>query len=457
MEDDEDTMTRITETQKESLYDSGDQQKQQQQQVDIYIQQVLQHKDVKHLTLIQIIPHKDGDLHETGPHRMDSDAPHTATTLSLVGVQIRRLTISVSYHHHEDPWVHLRTAMDGNNNNNDNHANDNIPPPPHVVLIDAETTQQVTTASPTHLLNLLEIFTDSQRMVETSDSNNNNDHHEDDTFLTVVFENKGSRVRTTYNRHFIGKVLVHAKQEENDESWELMTDYTLRLPPPPALTQSQRHHFHHLDPQQEQLLRQQQLHNYVILFADDRAQAHWHVNEAVWNRRIRTGIRIDETRKGGDYDNDDVVDWMVVDSALLLPLMYPTKQSEVEFCRSFSPTRRECQPGGGTGIDLTKSTIPISDLEVQKSQQGNFAGRGLYTKVDILPNTLIGADQPMVVLEWPSTEILNDFRRGEETNSIYERLVDSLYSYIDGYGVVHEWQVRCVEDPNDMLDVIALG
>jgi hypothetical protein len=452
MEDNEDTRSWITETQKESLYDSGDPQ-QQPLQVDIYIQQVLQHKDVTHLTLIQIVPHKDGDLNETGPNRIDNEAPHTATTLSLVGVQIRRLTISVSYHQHEDPWVHLRMAMEGNIN--DNHANDNIPPPPHLVLIDAETTQQVTTASPTHLLNLLEIFTDSQRMGETSsDNNNNNDHHEEDTFLTVVFENKGSRFRTTHNRHFIGKVLVHAKQEENDESWELMTDYTLRLPPPPALTpESQRQHHHYHDPQQEQRLRQQQLRNYVLLFADDRAQAHWHVNEAVWNRRIRTGIRIDETRKGGDNDDDDVVDWMVVDSALLLPLMYPTKQSEVEFCRSFSPSRRECQPGGGTGIDLTKSTIPISDLEVQKSQQGSYAGRGLYTKVDILPNTLIGADQPMVVLEWPSTEILNDFRRGEETNSIYERLVDSLYSYIDGYGVVHEWQVRCV----DMLDVVALG
>ena len=181
----------------------------------------------------------------------------------------------------------------------------------------------------------------------------------------------------------------------------------------------------------------------MILFSDFRTQAHWHVNEAVWNRRIHMRLQIDEPWKG--VDDEDLLDGTVIDSTLLLPLMYPTKQSEIEFCRSFSPTWPGCHPGGGTGIDLTKSAIPMSQLAVQKSKQGSHAGRGLYTKIDILPNTLIGADQPMVFLEWLSTDILNAFQQRAQMNSIYERLVDSLHSYIDGYGVVHEWQVRCVD------------
>jgi hypothetical protein len=367
-------------------------------QAEIYIQQATKHNLVRYLTLIQIV---NGD--DDPP---SSPLLHIEDSLSVrFGVQIHRRTISTSFVGQVDHWL--------------GKAVDNVPPV-HLVLINARISQDLS-ASARYLSSLSETFKSTGHQNENQDDDDDDD--DDETYLTVVLELSGGNTRTAQQRHFIAKVL-DTQHEENDV-WEIMRDYTLRLPTPKTMSSTQ--------------LQYRQLRNYVILFGDSETQAHWHFNEAEWNRHLHVRLRMDEKWNDDDFDE---LDNMVLDSALLLPLEYAAKQSEIDFCQSFALEWDECHPGGGTGVDLNKSNVRASQLVVQKSQQGNYAGRGLFTTIDILPNALIGADQSLVYLQWPSTKILTDFEGQRTTNALYEKLVDPLYSYFDGYGVIYEWQVR---------------
>jgi hypothetical protein len=105
------------------------------------------------------------------------------------------------------------------------------------------------------------------------------------------------------------------------------------------------------------------------------------------------------------------------DSATMLSLKYPSKHSAIRFCQ---------QPGdylednlvqdvcghleGGHGYDPFIDNVPIDDLFVGKSQAGEHAGRGVFTKVDIPSNTYVGLETSVhsILFEWTTTDLHNE-------------------------------------------------
>lgn len=184
-------------------------------------------------------------------------------------------------------------------------------------------------------------------------------------------------------------------------NWDSMSDVTIRLPlPPPS---------------------RKQLRNYLVVYQDSHSEAFWHRNEAEWNRKLLDTLV--DTRES-----------FVLDSTLMSKFEYPSKHSEVEFCRRHFE-HNLCQ-SGGSGFDPLKPHLPVDLLDVQRSQQGEHSGRGVFATVDIAAKTYIGIEAAPLRLSWTSTHLILQFTEGD--NDIHEWAHDDLEAYFDGYGVVRE-------------------
>eukprot|EP00531_Pseudo-nitzschia_arenysensis_P006766 CAMPEP_0116154554 /NCGR_PEP_ID=MMETSP0329-20121206/21842_1 /TAXON_ID=697910 /ORGANISM="Pseudo-nitzschia arenysensis, Strain B593" /LENGTH=843 /DNA_ID=CAMNT_0003651541 /DNA_START=63 /DNA_END=2591 /DNA_ORIENTATION=- len=75
------------------------------------------------------------------------------------------------------------------------------------------------------------------------------------------------------------------------------------------------------------------------------------------------------------------------DGATMKSYQYPSKGSEVAFCRA-SPGVADC--AGGHGFDPGRDEVPLSSLEVKPSSLGEKAGRGVFAKNKISKNSYIG-------------------------------------------------------------------
>jgi hypothetical protein len=78
------------------------------------------------------------------------------------------------------------------------------------------------------------------------------------------------------------------------------------------------------------------------------------------------------------------------DGATMVSYQYPTKNSEVVFCR------RQPMPDGcevGHGFDLDRVNIPIDALEVKKSTLGENVGRGVFATMDIPKLSYVGLEK----------------------------------------------------------------
>jgi hypothetical protein len=402
---------------------------QQQKQVEQYIQLVTQHRLVRHLTLIQIV-HVDDSTNLQEKDQQESIFIQSGVHVVRRTFFMMQTTTNKNRNDSSvDSWLRHVAEMDNAS-------------PINLVIMD-EMISQYVTSSEKYLSSLLGVFNRSNED-DAEDDNDDDDNEDDNAHLTLVLELLGSPTSTARQRHYIANIL--------ESSWEIMTDYTVRAVTAPysSTSTTRSTHYH-------------QFHNYVILFNDFDTQAYRHFNEAEWNRILRMRLAMDnETTHGMTNEIDkkhglDCVMQMVLDSTLMLPIEYPSKHSEITFCQELaSDWPDDCGLGQGTGINPSKQNIPTFQLVVKQSQQGDFSGRGLYTKVDIPPNSWIGAEQEMVYLEWPSSKLLGDLRgrhvghdddhedndEPTTTNTLFERLVNILYPYFDGYGVVHVWQVR---------------
>ncbi len=200
-------------------------------------------------------------------------------------------------------------------------------------------------------------------------------------------------------------IIPHWVQALTD--WDSMTDFSIRLPLPPP--------------------RAKQLRNYIVAFPDSRSESFWHLNEAEWNRRL-----VDKLRDSSKS--------FALDSTIMSQFAFPSKQSEVEFCRTNS-AHVACE-SGGSGFDPSKHNTPADALFVERSLQGKHAGRGVFSSMDIPPDSYIGIDVAELRLPWTSTQLIYKFT--EVDHDIHEFAHEQLFAYFDGYGFIRDVWVRFV-------------
>ena len=155
----------------------------------------------------------------------------------------------------------------------------------------------------------------------------------------------------------------------------------------------------------------------------------WFTNEAAVNLRVQR--RSMQTVDGKSP-------FLYFDGTTMMSYKYPSKQSEVVFCRR-EPTPEGCT--GGRGFDLDRINIPISALGVNQSSLGEHAGRGVFAKVDIPALSYVGLEENVHIYHMdPSTYALaNSWCPHATTDKkchwTYERVWgETIESYMHGYG-----------------------
>ena len=156
--------------------------------------------------------------------------------------------------------------------------------------------------------------------------------------------------------------------------------------------------------------------------------ADWFSSEAKTNRKIQQRL-VEAT----DRDDDFVLQYF--DSATMMQYEYPSKASEVVYCRQQQRKPRGClrDQDGGRGFNLEWPNSKLSDLDVRHSTVGENAGRGVFAAVDIPARSYIGLESSDRVFFDPDTHEL-------ATTLYFESklFADSahavLYSYMYGYG-----------------------
>ena len=117
---------------------------------------------------------------------------------------------------------------------------------------------------------------------------------------------------------------------------------------------------------------------FVAAFKDFDYKVDWYAHSAIIDLKIQQRGMM--TTTGGSP-------FIHFDGATMKSYRYPSKGSEVAFCR-FNPTVTDC--ANGHGFDPERHDVTLSALEVKPSSIGEKAGRGVFAKRDIPKNSYIG-------------------------------------------------------------------
>ena len=172
--------------------------------------------------------------------------------------------------------------------------------------------------------------------------------------------------------------------------------------------------------------------NLIVVFSTLSAQAFWHRSESEWN------LVIHQQMEPYSKDQDHGLEYL--DSTLMSLLEYPSKHSELEFCRRY-PLLYDCRRGG-SGFDPHKLNIKLEHLTVGKSRQGEHAGRGVFTLVDIPKKSYIGAEnQEYARCRWKCNKLIQDMAYDLDNKSLKKRHL-SIVMQFHGYGTSDQRWVR---------------
>jgi hypothetical protein len=161
---------------------------------------------------------------------------------------------------------------------------------------------------------------------------------------------------------------------------------------------------------------------FFVAFQSLEQKASWLASEAhfqsIIHQRCSSGgvVGVGVTRNSNSkdnhhQDNDDGDDgtrkeptFSYFDSATMTRYHYPSKASEMVYCRR-QPTPIGCNNDddhelghgsiasvSGRGFNLEQLSIPLAQLDVQKSWLGEHAGRGVFSKVDIPAGSYLGLE-----------------------------------------------------------------
>lgn len=169
---------------------------------------------------------------------------------------------------------------------------------------------------------------------------------------------------------------------------------------------------------------------YLVAFKDFDTRSDWFSNSALVSKKIRE--RTLPTIDGSSP-------FLYFDGPTMLTYQYPSKQSEVVFCRG-NPHVKECKEGHG--FNPERQNLPLSSLEVKQSSLGERAGRGVFAKVDIPSQSYVGLEK-LIPIIYGSPQTYNLMANWEYYNeTIYDFYRgDELEVYTHGYGHVFSHHV----------------
>jgi hypothetical protein len=161
------------------------------------------------------------------------------------------------------------------------------------------------------------------------------------------------------------------------------------------------------------------IYRYIVAFKSLETEAEWQSNQALVSLKIHERVH---PTNNGEFP------FKFFDSATMLSYEFPPKTSEIIFCQR-NPASAACEIGNG--FNPEHENIPISLLEVKKSQEGENSGRGVFTTVDVPANSYIGLESIIHLVHFsPSTyEIIMDLT---DENEFYDG--DILQAFMFGYG-----------------------
>lgn len=157
----------------------------------------------------------------------------------------------------------------------------------------------------------------------------------------------------------------------------------------------------------------------MIGFKSYNTRTRWYANAAAVDLEVQK--RSVPTKSGASP-------FRYFDGSTMVAYQLPHRTVADVFCRR-QPTPEECL--GMYQLDPANPNVPETSFEVKKSEVGDGAGRGLFSKVDIPEGAYLCSETSMYSVNFmPSTvsliEDLNNEAPGEEANVL-------LY-YMEGYG-----------------------
>lgn len=163
-----------------------------------------------------------------------------------------------------------------------------------------------------------------------------------------------------------------------------------------------------------------------MAFKSYKTRAYWYSNEA----EIETEIvkRQVKTKSGMNP-------FKYFDGATMRSYQMPPKSMELVYCRRV-PEPEEC--ADEIGLDPEVPNFPISNFEVLMSEEGDNAGRGVFTKVDIPEDSYLSAEtscHSIRFMPW-TNEILDGMMARFNGTGI-----DPVIAYMYGYGFTSQYFV----------------
>ncbi|KAG7351518.1 hypothetical protein IV203_010878 [Nitzschia inconspicua] len=169
----------------------------------------------------------------------------------------------------------------------------------------------------------------------------------------------------------------------------------------------------------------------VVAWKNETSLAQWRMNEAHYVLRMHSRL-VDPSS----------LSWF--DSATMVSLKYPSKHSALRFCQwtgnldlDDDLSEHLCTEEGH-GYDPYIRNIPVDDLYVGKSQAGDHAGRGVFTKVDIPTSSYLALETTVhsIIYEWPTTELYNDMQ--DSIPDVANTKGNIIFVFAEAYGYAQE-------------------
>jgi hypothetical protein len=171
---------------------------------------------------------------------------------------------------------------------------------------------------------------------------------------------------------------------------------------------------------------------FIIAFKDYSSKADWFASSAEIDLKImKRGMRT----KNGESP------LLFFDGATMASYRYPSKGSEVSFCRH-APNETDCV--NGQGFDPEMINLPLSSLEVKQSSLGKKAGRGVFAKTNIPHKSYVGLDKLVPHIHMGTSTVNLIAAWGTKTPWVYEYYGgEELQIYTQGYGHYFSPHVSC--------------
>jgi hypothetical protein len=170
---------------------------------------------------------------------------------------------------------------------------------------------------------------------------------------------------------------------------------------------------------------------FIVAFKKFNSKSEWFASSADVDLQIRKRGMITVT--GGSP-------FLYFDGATMESYRYPSKGSEVAFCRTHE--NAECMHGHG--FDPERQNLPLSSLTVKQLSLGETAGRGVFAEIDIPESSYIGLDKlvPHIHMSSKTTSLALGWKTKMNLLHQHYRPAKALSSYTHGYGHFFSCHVR---------------